>query len=443
MSAAALLAGCVQAPPPYRESAAQDGGIVPAEPRYVYGAPQSDYQDPGGAGYGDGYSDGAAPQDEAPVEVYIDPPLDQPPPVRVEWAPPPLLDEPVPPPPYPDAIWTGGYWAWQDNWVWARGRWLAPPRPNYRWVRPYYEHRGNSVIFINGFWAAPGVGFRRPPPTLNIPYAHVRPGVRRGPRPSGPEGSFVPPPHGARRGSFVPAPLPEPQAVRPPERRPPQSATPGTRDPRPAPAPGRASPDRPYEPGTQMRPGASPQDRSPDRGPDQDRGQDRNRDRNQGQDQGRDPGRDQNRDFNRGVNRGPDRDQARPPGMTPPPVPTPQVMPTQPDRSERAGPENGSRRSSMPNPNAAGRPPAQRPQADRHPDRNPAMRPPQVQHAPRPQPQPQAAPRPQPAPQARPPVQRPAPQARPEHRAPPPRANPPAEAAPVQPEGRGRGNREH
>ncbi|RXZ36559.1 hypothetical protein D9O50_08585 [Oxalobacteraceae bacterium CAVE-383] len=430
MSAVALLAGCVQASPPNRVSAAPDGGIVPQEPRYVYGAPQPGYQDGPEAGYGynGGYAD-AAPQDEAPDEVYIDPPLDQPPPVRVEWAPPPLLDEPVPPQPYPDAIWTGGYWVWQDNWVWARGRWLAPPRPDYRWVRPYYEHRGDSVIFINGFWAAPGVSFRRPPPTLNIPYARVRPGVARGPRPSGPEGSFMPPPHGARRGAFVPAALPEPQAVRPPERRPPQSEPPRAREPQPAPAPGQASPDRPYEPGTQRLPDRSVQDR--------DRNHDQNRDQNGGQDRNR------------------NRTQARPQGMTPPApsAPSPQAVPARPDRPDRARPENGARAPLTPQPSQADRNPDKDRERnsdrnrERNFDRNPVVRPPQVQHVQRPQPQiqpqmqPQAMPRPQPSVQqhVQPPASAPAavPQPRPEHRAPPP-ATPPAEAAPAQREGRDR-----
>jgi hypothetical protein len=150
--------------------------------------------------------------DQSFDSVYIDPPLDQPPPVRIDWAPPPMLDEEISPQPYPDAVWIGGYWVWQDNWVWARGRWSGPPRRDYRWVRPYYEHRGDSVIFIGGFWAAPGVSFHRPSPNIDIPLARVRPGVIRGPRPVGPEGAFLPPPHGSRRGEIRPAQAPQPQA---------------------------------------------------------------------------------------------------------------------------------------------------------------------------------------------------------------------------------------
>lgn len=65
------------------------------------------------------------------VSVYVDPPLYQPPPIAVAWAPPPMLVEVPPPPPFAGAVWTGGYWTWQGNWVWAAGRWSAPPQPGY------------------------------------------------------------------------------------------------------------------------------------------------------------------------------------------------------------------------------------------------------------------------------------------------------------------------
>jgi hypothetical protein len=205
---AVLIAGCENSPPPNSMYAPSSGQYQQA-PQYT----QYSTQAPPPAPAYDPSGDSAYP-DQDYESVYIDPPLDQPPPVRVDWAPPPMLDEEMPPQPYADAIWTGGYWVWQDNWVWARGRWSSPPQRGYRWVRPYYEHRGDSVIFINGFWAAPGVSFRRPPPNIVIPLARVRPGVARGPRPVGPEGAFLPPPHGARRGLIVPASEPQPQAPR-------------------------------------------------------------------------------------------------------------------------------------------------------------------------------------------------------------------------------------
>ena len=148
-----------------------------------------------------------SPLPQQVVTVYVDPPLYQPPPIRVQWAPPPMRVETVPYQPYPEAVWTGGYWVWQGNWVWAHGRWAAPPQPGYGWVHPYYENRGDSVVFINGFWAAPGVTFVQPPPTLFIGLAAVGNGVIAGPRPIGPQGIFVPPPPGSRIGLIVPAPL--------------------------------------------------------------------------------------------------------------------------------------------------------------------------------------------------------------------------------------------
>src|ERR1035438_4432329 len=92
------------------------------------------------------------PPPQSVVSVYIDAPIGQPDPIGCPWAPPPMLVEMPPPPPFEDAIWTGGYWVWQDTWVWSHGRWSAPPRPHYRWHQPYYEHRDDMVVFITGHW---------------------------------------------------------------------------------------------------------------------------------------------------------------------------------------------------------------------------------------------------------------------------------------------------
>ena len=141
--------------------------------------------------------------------VYADyrPPLAQPQPIAAPWAPPPLLGEAVPPQPFPDATWTGGYWVWRDQWVWAPGHWSRPPRPDYHWVPPYYEHRNDRVVFVDGFWSAPGVSFVRPALTLSIALAVVGAGVAIGRPPVGPEGPFLPPPPGSRWGLIVPAPV--------------------------------------------------------------------------------------------------------------------------------------------------------------------------------------------------------------------------------------------
>jgi len=143
----------------------------------------------------------------AVVSVYEEPALSEPAPIAVGWAPPPMLVEAPPPPPFPYAVWVGGYWVWQGNWVWAHGHWMAPPRTQYVWVHPYYEHRGGAVIFISGYWSAPGVGFVPPAPEMVLAVEPPAVGVIPGPRPIGPEGCFVPAPPGSRRGIIIPAPV--------------------------------------------------------------------------------------------------------------------------------------------------------------------------------------------------------------------------------------------
>jgi hypothetical protein len=147
------------------------------------------------------------------ISVYVDAPLVQPEPIAVGWAPPPMLVEEVPPPPDPDAIWTGGYWTWQGQWVWCAGRWSLPPRPEYVWVQPYYEHRYDTVVFIPGYWSAPDVEFIAPSISVRLPLAFVAFGIVAGPAPMGPQGIFIPPPPGSRPGIIIPAPFGTPPAV--------------------------------------------------------------------------------------------------------------------------------------------------------------------------------------------------------------------------------------
>ena len=149
----------------------------------------------------------------AVISVFIDPPVYEPEPVAVAWAPPPMLVEEVPPQPDPYAVWTGGYWTWQGDWVWCAGRWMDPPQPQYVWVQPYYEHRAERVIFIPGYWSQPDVEFVAPPMDRPIAWGYVNEGVVIGPPPEGPVGIFVPPPPGSRPGLIVPAPIGTPPAV--------------------------------------------------------------------------------------------------------------------------------------------------------------------------------------------------------------------------------------
>ena len=190
---AVLLTGCI----------VQPARIYSPPPQY-YPAGQQQYQQAPQSYESEPYQE---PVSQPVVSVYVEPPLMQPEPVLVAWAPPPMLVESPPPVPYGGAIWTGGYWAWEGNWVWAHGRWSAPPQPGYGWVNPYYENRGGAVVFINGYWSAPGQRFIPPPAGISITIGIVAAGVYAGPRCNGPQGVFVPPPPGSHSGLIVPAPI--------------------------------------------------------------------------------------------------------------------------------------------------------------------------------------------------------------------------------------------
>jgi len=209
LGAAALLSACViEAPPRYVQAPPRP---APA-PVTVYERPAPVYEQPAPV-YEQPAQDDYAQDTEPVVSVYVDPPIEQPEPIAVQWAPPPMLVEVPPPQPYPDAVWTGGYWSWEGRWFWAAGRWSPPPRPHYVWVQPYYEHRADVVVFVPGFWCAPERHFVPPPPGLRISVAFAAPGIRRGRPPMGPQGVFVPPPPGSRHGIIVPAPVGTPPAV--------------------------------------------------------------------------------------------------------------------------------------------------------------------------------------------------------------------------------------
>ena len=221
LGAAALLSACVvEAPPRYVQRPApvyQQPAPVYQQPAPVYQQPAPVYQQPAPTypepepDYQDQQS--YSQDDEPVVSVYVDPPIEQPEPIAVQWAPPPMLVEVPPPQPYYDAVWTGGYWAWEGRWFWSAGRWAPPPRPRYVWVQPYYEHRADIVVFVPGFWCAPERHFIPPAPGLHISVAVAAPGLRPGRAPMGPQGVFVPPPPGSRHGIIVPAPLGTPPAV--------------------------------------------------------------------------------------------------------------------------------------------------------------------------------------------------------------------------------------
>jgi len=46
-----------------------------------------------------------------------------------------------------------GFWAWdRDRYVWMPGHWARPPRGGAVWVKPRWERRGGTYVFIAGSW---------------------------------------------------------------------------------------------------------------------------------------------------------------------------------------------------------------------------------------------------------------------------------------------------
>ena len=147
-------------------------------------------------------------QDPGWESVSIEPPMDQPAPVAIPWAPPPMVWDPPPPRPWFDAVWVGGHWTWWNGeWVWARGHWARPPNPGWVYSEPYYEYRGDAVVFVGGFWRPTYRVFVPPPPTVYIQVVQVRVVHVGYVRPIGPHGVFVPPPPGSQPGVIVPCPV--------------------------------------------------------------------------------------------------------------------------------------------------------------------------------------------------------------------------------------------
>lgn len=231
-----------------------------------------------------------APLPERITSVYIDPPLQAPQVVILNWAPPPPLSEVPPPKPYYGATWIGGYWVWQSRWVWALGRWASPPSPRHNWVPPRYEAHQGRLRFQPGYWQGPAmptvIPLAPPPPqpTLIEPPRPRPPGweerreERRPDRRDERRDDEQPNPRDGRdrrddrdgRTDLRPRPTTLPSPVMPTTSAPTQltpSGNPATGSPRPQ---GREQPHPPKvstEPTPQQRPASAPTPLTKPKGP--------------------------------------------------------------------------------------------------------------------------------------------------------------------------------
>lgn len=55
--------------------------------------------------------------------------------------------------PGPGYLLVDGYWDRRGNsWGWVNGYWSRPPRGRSYWVRPEWRHEGNRYRFHRGYW---------------------------------------------------------------------------------------------------------------------------------------------------------------------------------------------------------------------------------------------------------------------------------------------------
>jgi hypothetical protein len=82
--------------------------------------------------------------------------------IAVGVAPPPRLRiERQPPIPAYGDVWAPGYWAWNrdiNNYDWAPGLWVRPPRIGVLWTPPYWSLNQGVYLFTQGYWG-PSVGY--------------------------------------------------------------------------------------------------------------------------------------------------------------------------------------------------------------------------------------------------------------------------------------------
>lgn len=73
--------------------------------------------------------------------------------------PPPLPYYTQPVAPYPNAIWTPGYWAWGPaGYYWVPGTWVQPPSVGLYWTPGYWGYNNGGYVWNAGYWG-PQVGF--------------------------------------------------------------------------------------------------------------------------------------------------------------------------------------------------------------------------------------------------------------------------------------------
>jgi len=72
--------------------------------------------------------------------------------VYVQGPPPAPYVETVSVSPGPAYVWIGGSWVWNNQWVWAPGRWAYPPHPGAVWISGSYRYHHGHRVYVRGYW---------------------------------------------------------------------------------------------------------------------------------------------------------------------------------------------------------------------------------------------------------------------------------------------------
>lgn len=80
--------------------------------------------------------------------------------ITVSFGPPPIPYYVQPPAPYPNWIWSPGYWAYDpvDGYYWVPGTWVPAPEAGLLWTPGYWAWNGFAFVWSSGYWA-PEVGW--------------------------------------------------------------------------------------------------------------------------------------------------------------------------------------------------------------------------------------------------------------------------------------------
>ena len=72
--------------------------------------------------------------------------------VAVAAPPPPPPVEVLAPAPGPGYMWTNGEWVWNGGWYWSAGYWALPPYPDAIWIGGYWGRGPHGYVRYGGHW---------------------------------------------------------------------------------------------------------------------------------------------------------------------------------------------------------------------------------------------------------------------------------------------------